>query len=551
MKAIHATPKEVRKIFNDSYVIPDFQRPYSWEREQCETLWDDIVSFHSIAPPNEQYFLGNIVIVKPDGSEKWSVVDGQQRLTTLLLLIKSFFKSAGTYTALGKCLRVLDKRTGEFTDELRVKSEVLTDDAAKLHKIIFDTIGDNDSSKLAENFRYFVETIEEWRKATSNSADALLNLIDTFLDKIVLLPIECGDDDDALTIFQTINNRGMSLTDADIFKAKLYHSVPESERGTFIENWKRLGTPENAERLFRVLMHIIRAENNITDKEIGLRTFFTANKSKRLVDWRGIMASLKKINAADDAWSGTPDNFGAIDSLWAILKTYPNLYWNYPIYVFLHKYGELTPNDEFSLAAKYCNELEHLLIETVKYYFIKGVVHNAVNTVKDTSFKVCAAIAAGKDYKAEFDANITASDKMKIATLLEDGNIGARYLRGFVILASFLNPRQDKAAFSEMLWKHCDIEHILPKEWNHYDGWTQETYEAHINLLGNLMPLERAKNIKAQNEYLRKKKALYKYSAVQDALEMLSVPDNGWTPQAVEDKHLEKVLRLNAFFGLE
>jgi hypothetical protein len=217
----------------------------------------------------------------------------------------------------------------------------------------------------------------------------------------------------------------------------------------------------------------------------------------------------------------------------------------------LHKYGEITPDGEFLLVAKYCNELEQLLIELVKYYFIKGAVHNAVNTVKDATFKVCAAIAACKDYKIDFSANITAVDKMKMSALLEDGNIGARYLRGFVVLASYLNPRQDKAAFSEMLWERYDIEHILPKVWNHYDGWTQESYEAHLNLLGNLMPLERAKNIKAQNEYLRKKKVFYKDSIVQDALEMVSVPDNEWTPQAVANKHLDKVLRLNAFFELE
>jgi len=307
MKAIQATPKEVRKIFSDSYVIPDFQRPYSWEREQCETLWDDIVSFHASTPASEErYFLGNIVVNPADGG-KWSVVDGQQRLTTLLLLIKAFFMSAGTYPALEKCLRVLDKRTDVLTNELRVKSEVLADDATNLHRIIFDTISGDDNSKLAVNFRYFAERIDEWRRATSNSSDALLNLIDTFLDKIVLLPIECGSDDDALIIFQTINNRGMSLTDADIFKAKLYHSVLESERREFIEDWKQLGKSENAERLFRVLMHIIRAKNGIIDKEIGLRTFFTANKSKYLADWRGIMASLNKINAMNDTWIKMPD----------------------------------------------------------------------------------------------------------------------------------------------------------------------------------------------------------------------------------------------------
>jgi hypothetical protein len=553
MKAIQATPKEVRKIFSDSYVIPDFQRPYSWEREHCETLWDDIVSFHAASSAiEERYFLGNIVINRTE-SGKWSVVDGQQRLTTLLLLIKAFFKSAGTYSALETCLRVLDKRTSALTAELRVKSEVLAEDAENLKKIITDTIGSGDNCDLAKNFRFFVETIDEWRKANGNNADALEDLIDTFLDRIVLLPIECGSDDDALTIFQTINNRGLSLSDADIFKVRLYQSVPESERGEFIENWKRLGTTENAERLFRVYMHILRAWQNVTEKEIGLRAFFTANQSNNLVQykWRGTMEALEKINVADNEWSKDPENYGAIYSLWAILKTYPNLYWNYPLYVFLHKHGKLTPDGDFSLDPKHCDELEQLLIASVRYYFIKGAVHNSVNTVRDATFKVCAAIAAGRDYRAEFDANISEEEKLALVGLLVAGNIGHRYLRGFVVLASFLNPRQDKAAICDMLWDRYDIEHVLPKEWNHYDGWSQESYVANLNLLGNLMPLERAKNIKAQNEYLLKKKTFYKDSAVQDAQDMLSVPDNGWTPKAVEKKHLEKVKRLKTFFGLE
>lgn len=551
MKAIQATPKEIRKIFSDSYVIPDFQRPYSWEREHCETLWDDIVSFHATAPTSEErYFLGNIV-VNPADSGRWSVIDGQQRLTTLLLLNKAFFNSAGTYPALEKCLRVLDKRTDVLTDELRVKSDVLADDAVNLRKIIFDNIGEENNSKLAMNFRFFTKIIDEWRSATGNSSEALLNLIDTFLDKIVLLPIECGSGDDALTIFQTINNRGMSLTDSDIFKAKLYHTVPEHDRKMFIQNWKQLGASENVERLFRILMHVIRADNGITDKEIGLRTFFTANQSQHLNARCDIIASLQKIKAAGDIWGEHSGNHGKINSLWAILATYPNLYWNYPLYVFLHKHGKMNADGEFLLSQKHSVDLEKLLTEAAKYYLVKGAVHNSVNTIKDTTFKVCSAIASGYDYSAEFNTNISNHEKIALSALLKEGNISPRYLRGFVLLASYLNPLQDEKTFSEMLWHSYDVEHILPREWNHYDGWTQDAHEECLNLIGNLIPLERAKNIKAQNEYLRKKKEFYKDSVVQDAIEMVSVPDDGWTPKAVKEKHIEKVSRLNIFFELE
>src|SRR4051812_8803820 len=105
MKAISADPKTVRKVFSDKYTIPDFQRPYSWEIDQCDKLWDDIVSFYNEKKSSEdKYFLGNLVI--HHSADQFSVIDGQQRLTTLLLLIKALHQKAGTVRALEECLKL-------------------------------------------------------------------------------------------------------------------------------------------------------------------------------------------------------------------------------------------------------------------------------------------------------------------------------------------------------------------------------------------------------------------------------------------------------------
>jgi hypothetical protein len=545
MKAINATPKELRKIFADSYVIPDFQRPYSWEQEQCDTLWEDIVGFHNSVPEDEdKYFLGNIV-VHPMSGGKYAVIDGQQRLTTLLLLIKALHTRAGTLEVLESCLRIQDKLTDKLTDALRVQSEVIAEDAETLRKIVFDETDSIGNSKLAKNYIFFVGKIDEWRQQTGLNSDTFNALIETLLYKIVLLPIECGSEDDALTIFQTINDRGMSLTDADIFKAKLYHSAPEEKRVTFVENWNTLSSPE---RLFRIYMHIVRANNGDTGKEIGLRAYFTDRKTNLLSNWEAVMASLKKINAIEAGYWLT-ENYGVIDSFWAILETYPNQYWNYPIYVFLHKYG-IEEDMGFTLPDDRRVELEMLFEESVKYYFIKGIADNSVNTVKDVTFRMCKKIASGDDYIAEFETGITVNDRREVSTKLKNGEIG-RYTRGIVVLTAYLNPKQDKEKLSEILWNKYDIEHILPKEWNHYDGWTEDFHKSYLNQLGNLMPLERAKNIKAQNEYLRKKKVFYATSVVQDALDMCSLPDSGWTPEKVQDKQQEKMMRLVDFFRLQ
>jgi hypothetical protein len=547
MKAIHATPKEVQKVFTDSYIIPDFQRPYSWEREHCETLWDDFTAFieSETASSDEKYFLGNIVIhPDPDKSGKLVVIDGQQRLTTLLLLIKALFTRAGTAKVLEKCLFISDDLSGEKTDELRILSEVIAEDKVNLTEIILHSVPDTNKSKLAENYRFFIGKIDKWR--SEHTAEQFDYLIKTLLYKIVLLPIECGSEDDALTIFETINNRGMSLSDADIFKAKLYHNASKGEQSRFISDWSGL---TNHDWLFRVYMHILRAEHNDTGKEISLRAFFKPKET--LQNSMAVMASLRKIHTIGEDGYGSESDWAIADSYWAILNTYPNQYWNYPLYVFLHKYGVFNDESGFKLSAGHLEEFTVLCEETVRYFFTQGVVYNAVNKVKDTTFRVCAKIAAGGDYLAEYRSAVSTKDKEDMLARLEEHRYG-RYLRGLVLLASFLNQNQDKSAFASLAMGRCDIEHILPKKWNNYDCWTEETWEGHVDILGNLMPLEREINISASNEFLKRKKEKYSKSVVQDARDIASsVADNGWTPQRVDDNHIEKLLRLTEFFNPE
>lgn len=191
MKAIHADPKEIRKIFSEKYIIPDFQRPYSWEKEQCDKLWEDLIDFYeNQSSKDDKYFLGNIVI-HPLG-DAFSVIDGQQRLTTLLLLIKAFHSKAGTAVVLEECLRIKDPLTSKLTNELRLDSHVIEDDKKDLYDIVFNN-GDNTSDcHLKSNYVDLCQKIDEWWKLNEYSADRLNSLILCFLDQIVLLPIHCG-----------------------------------------------------------------------------------------------------------------------------------------------------------------------------------------------------------------------------------------------------------------------------------------------------------------------------------------------------------------------
>ncbi|MCI9079007.1 MAG: DUF262 domain-containing protein [Lachnospiraceae bacterium] len=542
MKAITANPETVREVFSKRYIIPDFQRPYSWDRETCEKLWDDITSFYGTGIINDdKYFLGNIVInpASDKTAPAWEIVDGQQRLTTLLLLIKALHSNAGTVKALEECLRIKDPLTSALTDELRVNSHVISEDRENLQMVVMDRVSEMPECNILKNYKFFCEKISEWRAYNGQTSEALNNFILALLDNIVLLPIHCGSEDDALTIFETINNRGMSLSDADIFKAKLYHNTPVSEQEKFIEDWNKL---TDHDWFFRILMHILRAEAGDSSKETSMRSYFTRT-AKPLKNCSAIMRSLKIINAIYD-WYGSDEIF----SLWCIMNTYPNYYWNFPVFVFLHKYGLFDEKEEdFKLPDKYIGQFTALMEATVKYFFIKGVVYNSVNAVRDTVYKVCVSIEKEKDYLSDYQANIYKEDIKAFKDLLDTDRL-KRCQRGIVLLVAYLNPSQDKGSFADFMTGRVEIEHILPKKWNNYDGWTDQLWSERLNTLGNLVPLSKKLNIAARNEFFDKKKEYYKESEVQDVKDLIAVKE--WKPADVMVKQKEKIKRLLKYFKI-
>ena len=535
MKAIHADPREIRKLFTDKFVIPDFQRPYSWEIEHCDKLWDDFLTFCHDRNTEDRYFLGNIVIHPSDGA--FAVIDGQQRLTTLLLLIKVLHQKAGTVQALEKCLKVEDPLTTQLTTELRVQSQVLEDDRHHLSDIIFNNGANTPpESKLLRNYAFLDQKVSEWWLSVSQSTTRLDTLILTLLDKVVLLPIHCGSEDDALTIFETINNRGMSLSDSDIFKAKLHHASGE-QKDDFVQQWNSM---DNHEWLFRIYMHILRAKGNDTSKETALRSFFS-DKSRLQDDWRSVMRSLKRLNDVMQYWKPAD----RVSVLWQILETCPNYYWNFPLFVYLHKHG-IYVEDQFDLPQEKKDEFAALILETVRYFFIKGVVYNSVNAVRDAVFRVCALIESGGNFLAEYRKG-SQGDFDEFLRRMQASQYG-RYQRGLVLINSMLNPHQPMDEYLDVLSVNYHVEHVLPRKWNNYDDWTPETWASSIDTVGNLMPLEWNLNISAKNDFFQRKKASYVHSRVADAKEM---DTDQWGPSEYQRRQAASMERLRLFFAGE
>ena len=560
MTTLFAQAKSIEEVFSKEYRyrIPEYQRAYSWEAEQCQQLVDDLVASCK-SNKNEQYFLGCIVIVKDSKEEmsKYTVIDGQQRLTTLLLLIKALHKRAGTHVHLEGCYRRQDEK-GAFHPGKRVVSEAIEDDREALENLLED-------KEPCTNTRFSrnLETIQKKLDESTDSGDMKLrDFIGFLLKKAVLLPIECDSPDSALRIFETLNNRGMPLTDADIFKATLYTNIPElTEKEEFVRQWNQLRRDveereTDIDNLFRIHMHILRAGEGDTTKEIALRKYFDDKKPDAFSDSMIVMNSLAQYHAIGHSeWECWEEYYADHRIWWTILQASPiRGYWQYPLFVYLVKRGQYDSGDnaQFKLPLERSCEYVSLIKDVTRYCFVIGVVHTA-NAIKTPIYKACIAIWNQERYVDPFQKEVTQGDVSTFHQKLESADYG-RYERPLVLVNAALHETQqnnveNRIALAEVLGKKCDVEHILPRNFNHYDGWTDQTHKEDVNKLGNLIPLEKKVNIQAKNEFFKKKKEIYKKSKVPEVSKLGESEMSEWTPGNLERRHKESLERLKEFFN--
>ena len=148
MSKLNIDQKTIKDLFSDKkadFLIHDYQRPYAWGDKECQTLWGDIFAFafpdddySKFNSDNDEYFLGPIVTFK--NKNKQEVIDGQQRLTTLMLILRAFYDkysnmkdeySIKTRELIEKCIWKTDEFGNPQKSFLKIDSEVATDKARR------------------------------------------------------------------------------------------------------------------------------------------------------------------------------------------------------------------------------------------------------------------------------------------------------------------------------------------------------------------------------------------------------------------------------------
>jgi len=521
MSKLNIDQKTIRLLLTDKhsdFLIPDYQRPYAWGEDECATLWDDLFSF---AFPNDdcdafdsaadEYFLGPIVTFKNEAGQL-EIIDGQQRLTTIMLLLRAFYdkfanmkdkQSVKVRESIASCVWKTDEFDEPDMGALKIDSEVASDaDKGEFLDILrHGSVGVGARSAYARNYAFFsrkmAEMASEWPTYIALLAARILN-------NVILLPIEAESQDTALRIFSTLNDRGLPLADADIFKSQFYkHFSAEGRKDEFVVRWKRLeetanlifkpasGTP--LDELFTRYMYYLRARKGIRDTTTkSLRDFYSEG-GYEILKQDGVLDDLEALLGfwrRVDAQEGFSDR--VLRRLF-VLNYAPNGMWAYLLSTwFLARRDEDGELDD--------GELYGFLRNITGFIYAYSLERPGVNALRGPVYPALIDIVNGRD--ADFSAHLFDRDTITGRFHSYQFTNQRRFTRSMLVWWAYADPEQPLMDLDTTL----EIEHIYARKRNEVHPLKDR---ANLEALGNKAMLEKRVNIRAADYQLADKRKYY------------------------------------------
>ena len=522
MSKLNIDQRTIGDLFRDKksdFLIPDYQRPYAWDVDECAVLWDDIHNFaipddnYQNFDPDEEYFLGPIVTFK-NSDGKQEIIDGQQRLTTLMLLLRAFYErftnmsdeySVKTREMISRCIWKTDEFGTPDLSRPKIESKVATDgDAREFLEILRSGSTDNMDSRYARNYDYFAEKI-----------DGFLNKYPTYfpylptriMNNCILLPIEAESQDTALRIFSTLNNRGKPLSDADIFKAQFYRYYDQKGmKDDFIVRWRNLeetchrifpsSTGNPMDEIFSRYMYYERSKaNNKSTTTEALRKFYSASNFSILKNESTLDNMIDLAGFWESVYDQDSDRFSdeVLKRLY-ILYNAPNGMWTFISTVYY-----LVNRDENGLLddAKFVAFLNRI----IAFIWAFSISNPGVNALRGPLYSEMVSIIDGKE--------VTFSDYRFDSTRLRNSLGNYTFTNGKPITRSMLvwwMLNNDSDQSTPNIDTKFEIEHIYSRKRSENDRAISSTQ---LEMLGNKAMLEKRINIRASDYRFSDKRQYY------------------------------------------
>lgn len=531
------------EILNGSkqFVLPIYQRSYSWDIEQCETLWNDIVNMQR--SDKSSHFVGSIVNIAeqamPTGVQKFMLIDGQQRLTTLSLLmiaLRNYAQSHADDTVISP--RRIDSAMLQNVDEEgtdRYKLLLTGNDREVLFALVNRAESElNDShSKLLENYRFFTQKIEENILPPDKIYEATGKLL------IVNITLERGADD-AQAIFESLNSTGKGLSASDLIRNYVLMGLTPKQQNDIYE------------KLWHPMENLFEYENQAATQDRFLRDYLTM-KLGRIPRQNRIYEEFKRF---------APNNeFESVQTLCADIKAHATYYTNIvykrsknPILRSLYEdIGELRMevaypflmlvHHDASLGKISEEELIEITRMSINYVFRRSICDFPTNSLN----KTFASMKNNIQEEAYFDSVNVAfirldtykefPDDEKFAQAFKTRDI--YHTRNLNFILRHLENADNKAPIR---MENYTIEHIMPQNPNLSPEWRgelgpdwREIQKAKLHTIGNLT-LTAYNSEMGDKPFITKKEM--RGGFIESALRLNSyvVKQNHWTAQQIEER---------------
>lgn len=524
------TPRSrtVMQLFMDTdalYRIPKYQRPYKWIDEQVDQLWEDI--YTSFEDNIQNYFLGSIITASPQkDSKRFDIVDGQQRLTTLMILfcvVRDLFPNINQNKNNAITIEYIKNAISSFGDE---RLTLLTDPqhSADFKRYIIEQgatlnhskpkkyeLKDDEQPKLKfKNSSYLLKTKLE--SIGENKAGELLNYL---FNQVSIIRIDCIDRSFAIKLFQVLNDRGMDLTASDLIKSFLLEQIDKKysantknseteieekieDENEFMTEWRRLenilsGTYDTMNDMFTLYLYYHIARNTKKSLSDELQDIFEMkNPNETIKDFSEFVNIYKQeILEKEDK---------ILYSFWYLRWT---IYWKSILLTALHTQYPY---------------YEELKIQLRRYYYLNWIAGESLSTVKQVSFNIISWIKNKKhiNYISSILNNKLEKDDIinKFKNNLDSNDIyHTAWIKPLLVLLEYSLTDDSKLSFIE-LNKTIHTEHVLPIDWQKFEEWkntiSQSDAQKYLHSLGNLTLLSGSKNISASNNPYSIKRNIYK-----------------------------------------
>ena len=540
----------ISQVFENWYCIPSYQRAYVWERDQVIDLLDDISSACD-KDKNSEYFLGSLVLQekKVDNYTEFDVLDGQQRLTTLFLIMAVIRDLATDKDLKNTCKNIIFQEHNKFKrtpERLRLVFNIRED--------VKDFVDDYIKSENGTQSKNLIDYMADKKCSLSviNMVNAISYIKDYFQDKniddfseflidnVVIIYVSTENLDDAFKLFTVLNNRGIKLRSADILKADNLSLISDTKiSDKYAENWEEVENyfGENFDEFLSHLQRIITKEK----ARLNLLEEFEKNifKEKKLNKGQGFFDFVKKYKNHYEYLFDDNQDIQLKNIIKLMQKGFVSDLWIAPLLKYYDKFGkDNLVNFAQKLNNKFASDWIANLTPTSRIYNMNDIV-SQIEKIENSSELL--------------NHNCLKIDNKSILDFINGDIYGKRQARYILLLANYLYlDEKTEFVIPDTI---ISVEHILPQNPSDNSQWKQdfddESREKWTNKIGNLIIITRKKNSSQSNKDFVQKKEKYFKANVELGRSVYVMSKSSWKLNDLIDNHNEVLNKLKDNYGIK